>query len=379
MVWQKIKQWFGKGKSRKGDEPQQGGANLPALSWIEPADNPWGVRLLDVRPITQGMLSTSTNRECAENAISFSNDDGTSFIGVDPESDRTVPSTLDYRIDGMLADGALFTPQAMEEKWAIYVHQCKLIFIRSWTRTVRVTATFKADGDRIRITAIRGMFLEADEDEELTNRLFDFLLRSHALGQVYPVPMLPGMDAMESSAGLVCFTLFGSFAHFAAQEVIERRTPDEPLRSNSLLHIAVARSDKQAAEAQLAAGVPIDLLAGDGRAPLHWAFDDAMVNFLLERGSPVDVRGADSATPLMNAVERRMPELAELFIRKGSDVNAKDDRGFTALHRAAEMAEVAIARMLVAAGASPDAEAQGHTPRSLANACGQKEILKLFT
>jgi hypothetical protein len=38
-------------------EPQN--QQIPDLPWIEAADNPWGVRLLDVRPITLGLLSTS--------------------------------------------------------------------------------------------------------------------------------------------------------------------------------------------------------------------------------------------------------------------------------------------------------------------------------
>ena len=40
--------------------------------------------------------------------------------------------------------------------------------------------------------------------------------------------------------------------------------------------------------------------------------------------------------------------------------------GITALHRAAEMGEVAIAELLLDRGAFAHSEAQGHTPRSLA-------------
>ena len=59
-------------------------------------------------------------------------------------------------------------------------------------------------------------------------------------------------------------------------------------------------------EENLVAGVPIDLLAGDGLPPLQWALagdDLTIATLLLERGSPVDVRTHQGATPLMNAAQ----------------------------------------------------------------------------
>ena len=61
--------------SRRGEKAR----DVPNLDWIEAADNPWGIRVLDVRPITLGMLSSSANAECASNAVSFRQDDGRSF------------------------------------------------------------------------------------------------------------------------------------------------------------------------------------------------------------------------------------------------------------------------------------------------------------
>jgi hypothetical protein len=47
---------FFKKFSGKKDKPEM---DTPTLNWIEASENPWGIRLLDLRPITQGMLSTS--------------------------------------------------------------------------------------------------------------------------------------------------------------------------------------------------------------------------------------------------------------------------------------------------------------------------------
>jgi hypothetical protein len=89
---------------------------LPQVQWLGPAENPWGVPVLDVRPVTLGMLSTSRDQQCAVNAMSFGQDDGTGFIGVEPRVTRQVTAGLQFRIDRMLADGALFLPQEMEIK-----------------------------------------------------------------------------------------------------------------------------------------------------------------------------------------------------------------------------------------------------------------------
>ena len=108
----------------------------PEIAWIDAAANPWGVPLLDLRPVTQSVVSTSANPERAHNAISFGGDDGTSFVGVSPPSASVAPASIRFRVDRLLADGILFTPEKMEHKWAIFYHQTKVICVRSWTRQV---------------------------------------------------------------------------------------------------------------------------------------------------------------------------------------------------------------------------------------------------
>ena len=64
---------------------------------------------------------------------------------------------------------------------------------------------------------------------------------------------------------------FGNLAVFATPYEFVRDDPEEPLRTNSLLHIDIARGNIAAVEAHLAAGIPIELLANNGVAPLHWS------------------------------------------------------------------------------------------------------------
>ncbi len=352
------------------------------IPWIPADGNPWKVPVLDVSPLTQGMLSTSQDPTCAANAVSYGRDDGTGFVGEEPPLPRSIPSSLRYRRDRLLADGALFIPSQMEHKWAIYHHDGEILFVRSWMRLVYVAAQVEQEGEEVTVTKIDGSFAgDREEDPALTVRILDFLLRSHSLGMPWPAPLPEGLEKDPQAAATWCFALFGKMAHFATPHRVELDTPVKPLRSHSLLHIAVAQGDVAAADAQLGAGVPVDLLAADGLPPLHWAFacpDTSMLQFLVSRGSSLEARSDSGATAVMIASQGAAPKHLEWLLVHGANPNARDERGFTALHRAAEMGHLALVGILLAHGADPRAEAEGHTPLSFAKTRGHAEIAQLL-
>ena len=352
----------------------------PEVFWIPPDDNPWNVPVLDVRSVTLGMTATSSNPTCAMNAVSFGQDDGTSFIGQLPKDTSSIPCSLRYRRDRLLADGALFLPEVMEHKWAIYHHAGKLIFIRSWLREVMVVAEVTQHDDSIEVIQIRGRFLEND-DAAFTSRTLDYLIRSHAMGLPFPVPLPKGVEGDLQKAAVWCFSLFGNLAQFATPNVLNEPPPKEPLRSHSLLHIAVARGDRTAAETQLIAGVPVDLPAADGLPPLQWALareGTDMLEFLLSKGSSIEARSTQGATSLMTASQRDNPDRLRWLLAHGAEVNARDHRGFTALHRAAELGNKQIVELLLKAGADPNIRVENYTPLFFAEARGHSEIVALL-
>ncbi len=377
MARDSLKKWVRSGPRKDAARS----AEPPAVRWLGPDENPWRVPVLDVRPVTLGMLSTSEHQQCAVNAMSFAQDDGTGFIGAEPPVARQSAVELKFRIDRTLADGALFVPTEMEHKWALYFHGGKIICIRSWTRQVVAVADTRITANLLEITAIRGALVADDGEPQFAARVLDFLIQSHALDVLYPAPLPAGIESDPSLAAFWCMSCFGNRAHFATPHPLPENLPDKPLRTDSLLHIAVARGDSAAVRRLLDAGLPADLLARDGLTPLHWAIareDTSMLSLLLERGSPVDVRSVERATPLMNAAQGRSLQKVAFFLDHGADPNATDGRGFTTLHRAAEMGEVEIVRMLLDRRASRNAEAQGHTPRSLAAARGESAIVELL-
>lgn len=352
----------------------------PPVQWVPADKNPWKVPILDVRPFTQTMLSTSQDPEAAKNAVSYGNEDGRSFLDQELPVARSVPASLTYRRDRLFADGVLFKPTEMEHKWAIYHHDGEILFVRSWQRKVFVAAQVEQDGDVVTIGSIHGAFYSDQEPPEFTLRCADYLLRSHAMGLIYPAP-LPGDPDNLDQAAVWCFGAFGNRAHCATHHEFPRDVPEPPLRSISLLHLAVAAGDRAAVDRELGRGIPIDLPATDGLAPLHWAVifkNIPMMEILTLRGSSVDVGSAEHATPLMVAVEMGEPLLAEWLLGRAADPNARDRRGFTALHRASEMGKEPLVRLLLKNGADPKVETEGHTARSLAESRGHSSILHLL-
>jgi hypothetical protein len=384
MVWDALKRMFGqKPQSPSGqlESPPPLTVPLAEVPWIEASENPWGVRLLDVRPVTHTMTSASQDPSCAKNAISFGGDDGTSFIGQAPRGNQTVELGLRFPIDRVLADGVLFAPRQMEHKWALFVHERRLIFVRSWTRTVYAIAEVTHYPDHVVLTTLHGTLLGDGESSELSARVADYLVYSHALGVAYPAPLPAGMSQSPKNAALWCMSSYGNRASFATEQSFPRPEPGKLLRSHSLLHLSVARSDGDAVQRYLRTGIPVDLLAGDGLAPLHWALaakQPDMLELLLSNGSPVDVRSDEGSTPLMLAVQGRRLDQARFLLERGADARAADARGFTSLHRAAEMGQLEIAQLLLAHGASPTDEAGVHTPLSLARARNEAAMVALL-
>ncbi|MBU4445649.1 ankyrin repeat domain-containing protein [bacterium] len=52
------------------------------------------------------------------------------------------------------------------------------------------------------------------------------------------------------------------------------------------------------------------------------------------------------ATPLMNACQNDSVKVVDFLLANNADLNARDNRGFTALHRAAEMGKYDISTYL---------------------------------
>ncbi|MDO9019036.1 MAG: ankyrin repeat domain-containing protein [Deltaproteobacteria bacterium] len=391
-MWKKLKQkMFGGAKADEAVEPpppQQEVAFEPPRpdlskqepAWIEAADNPFGVRVLDVRPVTLGTLSYTSDQKMAENAVSYGGEDGRSFAADRPASSRVVGASLRFRAPDGVHDGALFIPREMEDKWAMFVQDATLILVRGWRREVFVRARITRDGDDVLIGPLEGCITSEEEGDEYTRRAVDFIVRTYGLSLPCAAPLLPGADRTGRELALECMSVFGCHAHYASWDEPAREVPTRPLRVMTRLHVAVIRGDVEGARRALAEGFPAGLRDPFGRGAVHYVgASRAMLECLREAGADVDDGGDDGTTALMFAAQGRRLEMVEALLAIGAKADAVDRRGFSALHRAAEMGEVGIARALLARGADPDRAAEGgNTPRSLAAKRGESAVLGLF-
>lgn len=350
------------------------------LPWIEASENPWGLKILDLRPISQTMLSTSKDEKMAVNAISYGGEDGTHFWNKKPINDSIIITDLRIPIDSTLEPGVLFTPNTMEHKWAIFFDGENLIFVRSWMREVFVKAKTNQNNNILNIESITGQF-EENETPEFTKAILNFLLISHCIGENVPAPLPKKFLSETNNAGLWAFSIYGNMAHIGIFDKSFLPKPNGKLRSHSLLHISVAKSDLEGIEKNIKNGSNINSLAGDGLGTLHWSIacqtTDSM-NKLIELGANTNNQTTEGATALMNSAQSNKVEHLNLLIKSGADINAKDNRGFTALHRVCEMGNLEIVKILLAKGADKNVTAENHTPLSLAKSTGQIEIIKIL-
>jgi ankyrin repeat protein len=260
----------------------------------------------------------------------------------------------------------------------------KIIFIRSWLREVVAIADVEVDASAHTATLwrIHGDIAHPDNDPAFIARFIDYLIRSHTMALPHPAPLNLGQAAHPKLAAMQCFHAFGNLVSFATEHPLPASSPITPLRTASLLHFAAARGDTRAAEKQLDHGIPIGLLASDGRSPLHWAIDHpgtAIPTFLLDHGGQVDVRSDDGVTPLIYAAARRRLDLVDILLARGADPRASDIRGITALLVAADVEQPEIVKRLLARGASPNAaNKDGQTPLSLARERGNNTLIDLL-
>lgn len=127
----------------------------------------------------------------------------------------------------------------------------------------------------------------------------------------------------------------------------------------------------------------VDLLLDGGDSLLHHAITSAneeAVKFLLLNNANPNLANARGSTPLHLATEKHLKPLAELLLgRRSTNVNAKDEDQYTALHWAAQNGDEAITRLLLdRAAAINETDGQGRTPAHVACQHGQENVIRVL-
>ncbi|CAH2320126.1 ankyrin repeat and kinase domain-containing 1 [Pelobates cultripes] len=105
------------------------------------------------------------------------------------------------------------------------------------------------------------------------------------------------------------------------------------------------------------------------------------VNRFISLDANVNSRTVTGFTPLILAVQKRLPDICSSLIENGADVNITDEDSWSPLHFAAQLGDDRIARLLLDHSAAVDAqERDGWTPLHLASQNGFENVARvLFT
>lgn len=190
----------------------------PDLRWLEASQNPFGMRVLDCRPVTRRWLSVTKNPDMAERFATLRSSTGLEHIGKTPSGADRVDCGMDYPFDGGVKAGPLFRAQEMEDKWDIYLYDGVLYFARSWSGDLAAIARIEF-GDTARITwAAAAMSGNCPDGAPYPIRVVDFLIKSHLHRRIVPHPLPIGLrdDPMQLAGHSM--SLFGRWALFATFE-----------------------------------------------------------------------------------------------------------------------------------------------------------------
>ncbi|MBR2579165.1 MAG: ankyrin repeat domain-containing protein [Clostridia bacterium] len=150
------------------------------------------------------------------------------------------------------------------------------------------------------------------------------------------------------------------------------------------LHIASSRGYHVMVQSLLNNGAASDVRAGEGDTPLTMAIRDAdetTVNcFLGRQGIDLDLGGACGNTPLHEAVLQGDVRLAQALIDSGAYVDAQNDKGNTPLmFTTFDRGNPEMARILLDAGACCEIRGErGATPLHKAVELGQEDMVRVL-
>ncbi|CAG0902692.1 unnamed protein product [Cyprideis torosa] len=172
------------------------------------------------------------------------------------------------------------------------------------------------------------------------------------------------------------------------------------------LFVATGSGHHSVVEVLLAKGADLNIANHFGTSPLHQARSKETAELLIRNGAVVNAKDEDGETPLFVATEEKLhsvaevllaqeadpnivdedgtsplhqaksAETAELLIVKGAEVNVKDKRGKTPLFVAIEKNHHSVVKVLLAKGANPNiANHFGTSPLHQAKSAETAELL----
>ena len=203
---------------RRPEQPVRQDDTFSKLTWLEPDQNPFGVRVLDCRPIATTFFSASQDPAIATRFGQMRQSTGEEHRGRQPPDPLVVPCNLSYPFNGESRDGPLFKAQQMEDKWDIYLYDGYLSFARSWTGELVFRAKTEFREPNAVITTIEANGTRLMNDPIHAVRSVDFLVKTHLYQKEVPHPLPQGIPPTNQFLAVYSFNEFGRWAFYASFE-----------------------------------------------------------------------------------------------------------------------------------------------------------------
>jgi uncharacterized protein len=213
----------------------------------------------------------------------------------------------------------------------------------------------------------------------LVNKLFQAIARNDRDAVISLLQAHPRLADARSEDGVsgILFAVYHGRLDLAA----------ELSRSGATvgIHEAVVLGDLKRVRS-LIEGDPtrVNAYSPDGFQPLGLAsyfHHGEVAKYLLEHGADPNApsRNPQMVAPIHSAAAAGQPEIVAELVKRGADVNAKQQRGYTALHAAILNRDLETIRILVTNGADcGSADDRGQTPKDLARKENVEQVTRLL-
>jgi hypothetical protein len=188
------------------------------MKWLDPCENLFGIRVLDCRPFSATMISSTKDPNIVAHFMRLRTATGQEHRGQHPADPLTVECYLRYPFNGESKDGPLFVARQMEEKWDIYLYDSMLFFARSWTGHLLLRAAIVFKEKEAVIATVEASRANVMDDPALAVRKVDFLMKTHLYRKEAPHPFPHGIPDDKKTLAMYSFSEYGRWAFYGSFE-----------------------------------------------------------------------------------------------------------------------------------------------------------------